>query len=296
MGRPSCILVGLLVGLTLNLRAAEPACPELHAGFSSGVVDSDVPFEGILSGPSGPGVMEREVPLGERGEARVAVAIVSQLEGPDQTGVQGWSLAIEVDGDLDILDATVEGTPGGGDTMFEIVRAIDPERNDGRRGILSTVVRTHHLYLPLVGTRSVLDMTVGSLRPQGRDEISGSLALADELMGEAAAVLTRIVERGEDRVPCDLDAARLEVRFRRSPDCFIRGDANEDGRVNIADPIWTLTELFRAGPVTERREAADSDGDGAVRISDAVYTLHYQLLGGPPPPPPFPECGEAPAG
>jgi hypothetical protein len=37
----------------------------------------------------------------------------------------------------------------------------------------------------------------------------------------------------------------------------------------------------------------DTDGDGTVRgvVTDAIYLLSFNFLGGPPPPAPFPECG-----
>ena len=75
---------------------------------------------------------------------------------------------------------------------------------------------------------------------------------------------------------------------------FVRGDANADGNVDIADPILGLNYSFLGGPAPTCLRAADSNGDGdAAGISDAVFTLTFSFLGGPPPPAPFPECGTA---
>jgi hypothetical protein len=40
-------------------------------------------------------------------------------------------------------------------------------------------------------------------------------------------------------------------------------------------------------------QACDANGDGGVRgeVSDAVYMLNFNFLGGPPPAAPFPGCG-----
>ena len=72
---------------------------------------------------------------------------------------------------------------------------------------------------------------------------------------------------------------------------FIRGNCNNDGIVNIADGIWSLNELFLAGPTNVCEEACDANDDGSYDQTDAVYIFNFQFLGGPPPPAPFPDCG-----
>ena len=75
------------------------------------------------------------------------------------------------------------------------------------------------------------------------------------------------------------------------PARFLRGDSNADGRLDIADPVWTLNGLFCSGPAAPCPDAADPNDDGEVDVSDALHGITYQLLGGPPPPAPFPGCG-----
>ena len=75
---------------------------------------------------------------------------------------------------------------------------------------------------------------------------------------------------------------------------FIRCDPNNDGRVDISDPIWTVNELFLGDRKTTCPIAADCNGSGAVDISDPIYGLSFLFIGGPAPPAPFPECGVAP--
>jgi hypothetical protein len=73
---------------------------------------------------------------------------------------------------------------------------------------------------------------------------------------------------------------------------FIRGDANLDSQIDIADPIATVDYLFLGGPVLQCFDAADSNDDSGVDIGDIVYTLVFLFQGGAPPPEPYyPLCG-----
>lgn len=82
-------------------------------------------------------------------------------------------------------------------------------------------------------------------------------------------------------------AAVVEREFRR-------GDANDDGGVDVSDPVSLLRWLFLGSAAPGCRDAADFDGDGEHDISDAIYGLHFLFLGGPPPPSPGPVgCGPA---
>jgi YVTN family beta-propeller protein len=75
---------------------------------------------------------------------------------------------------------------------------------------------------------------------------------------------------------------------------FLRGDSNEDGIVNISDPIHTLAFLFLGGPGPACMKAADSNDDGILNISDPIFTLAALFTGGATIPPPFPQPGEDP--
>ena len=75
---------------------------------------------------------------------------------------------------------------------------------------------------------------------------------------------------------------------------FIRGDANLDATLNIADPVTVLAHLF-SGADLLCQSAADGNDDGVTNIADAISLLGW-IFGGtlPPPPAPFPECGQDP--
>jgi hypothetical protein len=76
---------------------------------------------------------------------------------------------------------------------------------------------------------------------------------------------------------------------------FIRADCNEDGLVNISDPIMTLGVLFLGHGSFTCLEACDSNDDGDTNISDPITTLGFLFLGGYSIPAPGPEaCGVDP--
>jgi photosystem II stability/assembly factor-like uncharacterized protein len=63
----------------------------------------------------------------------------------------------------------------------------------------------------------------------------------------------------------------------------IRGDANADGAIDIADVVYLINYLFTNGPAPEPLEAGDANCDGLVDIADAVYLINYLFIDGPPP-------------
>lgn len=55
---------------------------------------------------------------------------------------------------------------------------------------------------------------------------------------------------------------------------FLRGDANRDSRINIADALMILS-LFESTPVIRCEDAADANDDGRIDISDAIALLGF---------------------
>jgi len=70
---------------------------------------------------------------------------------------------------------------------------------------------------------------------------------------------------------------------------FLRGDANSDCNVNIADGIFILSWLFTGGAKPTCLDAADTDDTGFINISDGIFVLGYLFLGTVPPPAPGPK-------
>jgi len=80
------------------------------------------------------------------------------------------------------------------------------------------------------------------------------------------------------------------------PPAFLRGDANGDGDVNIADPIRVLQYLFNGGAPAGCFASSDANLDGLVNIADPITLLGYLFQSSAPPPAPFPACGVSTAG
>ena len=64
---------------------------------------------------------------------------------------------------------------------------------------------------------------------------------------------------------------------------FLRGDANGDGVITVADAIYLLNYLFRHGPEPDPYALGDANGDGTIVVGDAIYLLNYLFRGGPAP-------------
>ncbi len=75
------------------------------------------------------------------------------------------------------------------------------------------------------------------------------------------------------------DAARAVICG--PPPEFLRGDANDDGVLDIADAVRILRYLFQGDAVPGCSDAFDVNDDGRLDISDAVATLRYLFASGP---------------
>ncbi len=72
---------------------------------------------------------------------------------------------------------------------------------------------------------------------------------------------------------------------------FLRGDCNDDGKVDISDAICILSWLFLGNAAPGCVAVANTNGDSDTDLSDAVYVLSHLFLGGAQPLAPYPECG-----
>jgi len=82
--------------------------------------------------------------------------------------------------------------------------------------------------------------------------------------------------------------------YGRSSDAFRRGDANDDGQLDVGDPIFILNFLFANGKRPACLDSADIDDSGDLTIGDPIYLLQYLYSGGPEPKEPFQAAGPDP--
>ncbi len=93
---------------------------------------------------------------------------------------------------------------------------------------------------------------------------------------------------GENYSSCPFDCPLPEPQF-------LRGDANNDGRVNIGDTQYILDWLFRGSvPTPVCLDATDTNDDGRITITDAIRILNFLFGGTENIPPPYPGRGTDP--
>lgn len=69
---------------------------------------------------------------------------------------------------------------------------------------------------------------------------------------------------------------------------FLRGDANDDGAINLTDAVFLLEHLFVQGPIPLCPDAADVNDSDSLNLPDVVYLLTFLFGSGPPPVSPTP--------
>jgi hypothetical protein len=307
----------------------DPPKGALNVGFSKAPVakGTSALFEGVLGKGeqcfADAGSIETEVAPDAVGSAKAYVNIVSQL--PDFTpdpltpanlgGAQGWSFSIALTGDLKMAAATTAGTAAGPvdggywSGGFNKTQIVDPAKvvagAPQGEGAVSAIVLsfTEGNTLPTDGTETVLELTVETKTPMPNVEgtvVSGDLVFQSGLVGAGQPVTNALTVGGNTEKACNFDTAKVAMVFKLEippvDKNFIRGNANNDLKVNIADPIWIINELFRGGPNSICADAADVNDDGNLDASDAVYLIDYLFVGGTAPPAPFPVCGTDPSG
>lgn len=62
----------------------------------------------------------------------------------------------------------------------------------------------------------------------------------------------------------------------------LRGDANNDGSITLADAIYLGKYLFAKGPAPIP-DSGDANCDARVDFLDAIYLVNYVVRGGPVP-------------
>jgi len=75
---------------------------------------------------------------------------------------------------------------------------------------------------------------------------------------------------------------------------FLRGDRNQDAKIDSSDAIFGLIFLFLGGEEPTFLAACDRDNDARANFSDSILTLTHLFLGGFDPPPPHPDEGVDP--
>jgi hypothetical protein len=116
----------------------------------------------------------------------------------------------------------------------------------------------------------------------------------DSTQPSLAGSVSQFLNRTPPPVSKDLDRDRIPDECAGR--LFHRGDSNGDGAVDLSDAVTIIDFLFSAGAAPGCRESADADNDGGIDLSDPIGLLGFLFLAGPPPAPPgpAPPCGPDP--
>jgi len=230
---------------------------------------------------------------------------------PDCHGPQGWSFSVEATRSrVQFMEATTGGTIADFDTSppgikdstggsLDRTEVVLEPTGAGRHGAISAVVLSFVGRMLPLGDHLILriDAVIDRWPPYFPDDEIGLLKIPSS--GEQGLraqngqrVLTVITAGGNSHL---LQAHEVTIHLTDlglpGTPAFIRGDANDDRKVNVADCVWILGGIFLGGPPSSCPAAADANADEIIDLSDAVFILRHQFEGGSPPPAPYPECG-----
>ena len=127
-------------------------------------------------------------------------------------------------------------------------------------------------------------------------EVSESIVVAVDASAPPVALeLDRVLAGMEiERMLSSEAGWEATVRHREADRTFRIWRSNGDVGVNLSDAVFTLSYLFQAGPTPYCLDAADANDDGRIDISDPVKTLGSLFLGEGSLPPPHSARGPDP--
>jgi hypothetical protein len=64
---------------------------------------------------------------------------------------------------------------------------------------------------------------------------------------------------------------------------YVRGDANQDGVINVGDIVYLVSYLYKNGPAPNPVWVGDCNCDEIVNVGDIVFLVSYLYKGGPEP-------------
>jgi hypothetical protein len=214
-------------------------------------------------------------------------------------GAQGWSIGIGAEG-WAVLSITTAGTAvdrllDGGFNFAELVNPdrVPPgrERPQGQGAVSAVVLAFQRLVtLPPEGTERIAVLRVaGNIPASG--ESPAALRYVDGFVGHGQPVGNAVTFEQNTILPLLGSCATRLLPLAG----FLRGDCNGDGKVTgqVTDAVYLLNFNFLGGRAPPCLSACDANGDGRVlgQVTDAVYLLNFNFLGGRAPPAPFPGCG-----
>ncbi len=89
----------------------------------------------------------------------------------------------------------------------------------------------------------------------------------------------------DDNIDEGCPQEKIDEKITQSCSSYKRGDANNDGEVDVSDSIY-VSMYLRGEVEIACQDSADANDDGKITADDAKYILDYLFEGGPKPPTP----------
>ena len=232
----------------------------------AGVPYDSVPFDfGCAMQPSGAGTMASFI--GEDAEGTWQLTATDNYPALDDGTIESWCLRV--------FDAAV-GNPAPAVNDL----ACAPTTQPGEIAVSWTNVA------PYEELRVQVDGALYALLPGTATSVLLTGVPADQTV--AITVTGRLFGSARSCAESCLAQVTLNQLL------FVRGDANVDGTVNIADAIALLDTLFSGGAGLDCHDAADTNDDEQLNVADPIYLLGFLFAGEAPPPLPGDTCGSDP--
>lgn len=240
------------------------------------------------------GVSDSTINFDQTSGVGSGTATMTAVESSDNPGfpndVAGFSMALTYDDALLAVAGTTEASP---------LAALDPEffaAEDVGGGITVGVIIDFFVseFITFSSETDLIDVefsTVASALAGQGSAINTTLLYEDGVHG--AIPISGVVDLGSESFSPIYSTGTVTLEPGLAAGQFIRADANNDGLVDIADPVAILGFLFQ-GDSTNCQNALDANDDEGVDIADAVNALSFLFSGGPTFPAPYPNCGGDP--
>ncbi len=250
--------------------------------FTLGISSSDIEEGGKITGAAGSTVTVNISVAVEASEAGVAGVVapvsVTSPGGPGDVTITAPD-----------CDATCASELYDAQIFFYNLDVVDPSFEDQGNGIilgLTTNIITNWSYDP--GTHTVLDFTFDITVPE--EEGTVTVGFKNGLKGVGTRQNVTLTVSGQSVVP---QTSELSFTIGPAEGGLIPGDTDLSGDLDVMDVIDFLDHYFLGDPATlpcgdgTVEDAGnigllDANGDGELDISDGIYSLRAQFLGGAP--------------
>lgn len=211
----------------------------------------------------------------------------------------GWAYSVCHDASLvDVVSATGGATVatlnGGAGPDFEQINVImnGDEPAGTEPGISVGLVISFIGLNPLSAGTDYDILEIGYLL-QGPIGSSAEIATCNDVQGGTGTVETAVTGVGGSgsAIPLQLGGTISIIDVAIT---FDRGDCSADGSADIADAMLIAEYLFNFGGTPTCLDACDTNDDGILDLADPIYLASAVTAMGPPVPGPSGSCGEDP--